>query len=704
MIAHCTAFMRLVYKCSRVVACLSELAGSSALGAVSMSATPAIKAPKPPPLGVERTTKATVRYAFGLPVLNPGVPGVARAIQNVDKFLTNPFAEQLPDGFSVNEKKFASIPTAGSLSVLSLSLMTKKKKPMAAGYISEGSYFVIVMRGDRSKQSEHKLFDLDQNTIDVLTSVVFTTNPKEPCNYHPWFSSILLSLASGQSAKGTVENPFGTSMITAVNNKVASCVSNAIKCGRVVLAVCVPSPQFVESALHKLAIDKTGPSATASVVAEHVSGWIAMADKAGIKASHIHQKLKEVSSGVQEFAKIVSDLKPVVAGQWQFHGDPPPMQKHDIPGAVVSAAVPVAQRGKADTHDDEPEGIGKGDPKHPEKQESVKHGKAKRHDHQKREVQPKFIAEAAKGSRKADEREEREAHTFQKKLNKTKDTDDENDDDGDSEMDTKSKPGKTVQKQKKKNISDSDSDKESELDDSGGDDSDEEDSSDGDDESDDDSDSEASATSSEDEGDGGKPTKIHRRLVKASDLYESSEAKLTQTTLNMNGAVSSSSSTGDESKRKQLIRPPPAKGNRAGVAAHCNLTLDGVEACAGIPLSLMPQVSSLVAELRDGFSDYESDKFPIKKTYALHTASFNLITALRQSADAGLTSEQKNDDASASRRLAVSTTSALLKIAPSLDRLEAQNRECMKAIGELQKVVAAIVDDFKASAASIDCK
>lgn len=695
MVAHCTALVRLVYKCSRAVVCLSGLAGSSAFGAASMSATPAIKTPKPPPLGVERTTKATVRYAFGLPVLNPLVPEVAKAIQNVDKFLTNPFAEQLPDGFSVNEKKLSSIPTAGSLSVLSLSLMTKKKKPMAAAYISEGSYFVIVMRGDRTKQSEHKLFNLDQNTIDVLTSVVFTTNPKEPCNYHPWFSSILLSLASGQSAKGTVENPFGTSMITAVNKEVAGCVSNAIKCGRVVLAVCVPSPQFVESALHKLAIDKTGPSATASVVAEHVSGWIAMADKAGIKASHIHQKLKDVSSGVQEFAKIVSDLKPIVTGQ-------------DVPGVAVSAAIPVTQRGKADTHNGELGCIGKGDPKHPEKhpeeQENVKHGKAKRHDHQKREVQPKFIAEAANGSRKADEREEREAHTFQKKLNKTKDTDDENDDDGDSEMDTKSKPGKTVQKQKKKNISDSDSDKESELDDSNGDDSDEEDSSDEDDESDDDSDSEASATSSDDEGDGGKPTKIHRRLVKASDLYESSEAKLTQTTLNMNGAVGSSSSTGDESKRKQVIRPPPAKGNRAGVAAHCNLTLDGVEACAGIPLSLMPQVSSLVAELRDGFSDYESDKFPIKKTYALHTASFNLIAALRQSADAGLTSEQKNDDASASRRLAVSTTSALLKIAPSLDRLEAQNRECMKAIGELQKVVAAIVNDFKESAASIDCK
>ena len=681
-------------------------------GAVTMSAPAAAKTPKPPPEGVERTTQATVRYAFGLPAVDASAPEVVAATQNVEKFLANPLAESLPDGFT-KRMEGEGVFRNKMCNVLGLSLMTKKKKPMAAAFVfddveeSDG-YLVIAIRGDRTKQSEHKFFEPDQHTIDAFTSMVYTTNPKEPCNFHPWFSSILLSIASERAASGAIDKPFVNSVDT-VNAKLSSVVSKSIKTGRVMLAVCLPSTQSTESVLHKLAIDKAGPFCTPPVVLQHKEGWIELASKAGLKASHVHAKFKEVSAGVQLFSKIVASLKPAAAA------------KAPAPAPVAAPAAAAKRSAVVDDDDDELESAPKKarveepaaaskkpaaeakEPvaKQPEKpEEKKKSKKEKRDDRYKRSGQSKFIAEAIEGSRKEDEREERETRKFEKKLKKMQDTDDEDDDGSGSESESESGK-KKKKKKKKKHVSDSESEEdESELSDS--DESEEESSEEeesSDEDSEEDSEDEASATSSDDDDE--KPKK-RGRLVKAADLQESNGPKLTQTTLSMNSAAGSSSAVANEPKRKQASRPPPAKGNRAGVAAQCNLMLDSVEACTGIPLSLTEKVNSLVAELREGFADYESDKFPIKKTYALHTATFNLAMTLVNIINASLTPDQKNGDASASRRLAVSTTSALLNIVPSLDQVDAQMRESIKAIETLQKMTVAIADDFKASAAKID--
>lgn len=675
-------------------------------GAVDMSAPAAAKKPKPPPEGVERTTQATLRYAFGLPAVHALLrKEVVAATQNVDKFLTSTLAEPLPDGFTSHAAEPDSVFRNKMCNVLGLSLMTKKKKPMAAAFVfddveeSDG-YLVIVTRGDRTKQSEHKLFDLDKNTIDAFIDMVYTTNPKEPCNFHPWFSSILLSFASEQAASGAIENPFVNNVET-VDAKLSSVISNSIRAGRVMLAVCLPSTQSTENVLHKLAIDKAGPLPF-PVRLQHHDGWVDLANKAGMMGSKIHGKFKEVSAGVQLFAKIVAGLKPVAASK-----APAPVaalaaasersavveedddelesapNKKRVEEPAVASKKPVAAEAKEPVS------------KHPKKpDEKNKSKKEKCNGLYKRSGQSKFIAEAIEGSRKRDEREERETHKFEKKLKKMQDTDDDG-----SESESESESGK--KKKKKKHVSDSESEGgESELSDS--DESEEESSEEersSEEESEEESDDEASATSSDD--DDQKPKK-HRRLIKAADLQESNGPKLAQTRLNMPSAADSSSAAASGLKRKQASRPPPAKGNRAGVAAQCKLMLDSVDACTGIPLSLMEKVNSLVAELRDGFGDYESDKFPIKKTYALHTATFNLAMTLVNIINANLTPDQKNDDFNTSRRLAVSTVSALLNIVPSLDQVDVQMRESIKSIETLQKMTVAIADDFNASAAKID--
>jgi len=681
-------------------------------GAVNMSAPATAKTPKPPPEGVERSTQATLRYAFGLPAVDASAPRVVAATKNVEKFLTSPLAESLPDGFTARAPAYSSY-ISTPCNVLGLSLMTKKKKPMAAAFLFDdveesSGCLVIVMRGDRTKQSEHQIFDMDENTIDAFTNMVYTTNPKEPCNFHPWFSSILLSFASDRTDSGAIVLPFVNS-VKPVDAKLSRVISNSIKLGRVMLAVCLPSSQSTESVLHKLAIDKAGPLSF-SVLGQHNQGWTALANKAGLQASHIHGKFKEVSDGVQQFSNIVAGLNTAAAA------------KATAP-APVAAPAAASKRSAVldDDDDDELESAPKktrveesaaasnnsAAEKSPVSRQSEKPEEKKkkinnetREDPCKRSGHTKFIAEAIEGSRKEGECEERETRKFEKRLKKMQDTDDDGDEGSDSGSGSDS--GKKKKKKKKKKlISDSESGgEESELSNSheSEEESSEEESSD--EESDEDSEDEASATSSDDEDD--KPKKKRRRLVKVAEMQDGNGTKLTHTTLNLSSAAGSSSAGTSDTKRKQVSRPPPAKGNRAGVAAQCNLMLDSVEACTGIPLSLMEKVSSLVAELRDGFSDYESDKFPIKKTYALHTATFNLAMTLLNIINSNLTPDQKNGDASASRRLAVSTTSALLNIIPSLDQVDAQMRESIKAIEALQKMTVAIANDFNVSAAKID--
>jgi len=636
------------------------------------------------PEGVDRTARATVRSALALPPLLRSTPTVDETKQNIEKFLATPLAEVLPGGFTAHAATPDSVFRNKGCNILGLSLMTTKKKPMAAAFVYDDTnahdgYLVILMRGDRNKQSEHKLFEVDNITNDVLTTMVYILNPKEPCNFHPWFSSILLSCTSECAENGKLERAFVTP-VKALSANVSASVSRAITNNRVLIAVCVPAVQSVEKVLHKLAIDKAGPCATASVVAEHTAAWTAMADKAGLKASQVYTKFKEVSLGVQNFVDMYKDPMFV------------PAAKAPAP-AAAKAPVAASSAGskRSVVIDEEDDGLESAPKKARAEKESEREKRGGRY---KRpgQFKLKFIEHGIEGSVREDEHEESETRQFEKKLNKMQDTDEDS-----SESGSESESGK--KKKKKKHVSDSESEEEDESELSDSHESDEESSEEeSSDEASEDSEDEASATSS---GEDEKPKK-RGRLVKAADLQERNGSKLTKTTLNTNSTECSLSATASEPKRKQVSRPPPAKGNRSGVAAQCNLMLDSVEACTGIPLSLMEKVNSLVAELRDGFADYESDKFPIKKTYALHTATFNLSMTLINIINANLTPDQKNGDASASRRLAVSVTSALLDIVPSLDQVDVQMRKSIKAIETLQRMTTEIAGDFKASAANIN--
>lgn len=687
----------------------------------------AAKAPKPPPEGVEKSLKATLPDAMGLAAAMCTTYDMAR----VDRFFTTPMAEH---------KGFQSKPSSLSYPAYSLPLclMTKKKKPVAAFYMfdegdktKDSGVLVLALRGDR-KLENISLVEVEEKLMGALKQSVFVMHPDNPCNFHPWYASILSSF-SDKCAEATQ---------TVSGANVTTGVKSAISKNRIMVAMVPPSPIAIESVYHKLAIDVAPAAMTSEKLQAHKEAWLSESSAPNKlpDPSKVWDWFDSITSQAKEFAPCKpQSAAPKTAPAPAAHSMSPVDKYHlcvenDNPAA---AAVPAAPKRSAVIKDDDDDMLEAAPAKQPEKpagnkdtvaaaaveagndddddddeppkkpKKSKKSKKEKREDLYKRGGQSKFIADTIVNSRKEDEREEREERAFKKKLKKYKDTDDESDSSSDSDS------GKKRKKRRRKERSDSESEMSDDYSDSEEDESDEDDS---DEESDEESsDEEESATSSDEED----PPPKKKRLVKAADAEKKDGMK--QTKLNLVSAdhpiataPAAAQGSSDQAmpdavdadepaeKKKAPVRTAPARENREGVAATIKLMLDAVEGCVGIPLTMTEKINSLVSDLREGFKEYESEKFPIKQTYKLHTQHAKLTIAIINVVNAGMTVEQRNNDASASRRLAVSTTSALMSIVPSLDEVDLRMRESVKAIEALQKMTAAIAEDMKTSASTID--
>jgi len=659
----------------------------------------AARAPKPPPEGVEKSLKASLQDVMGVAAATCTADDMAR----VDKFFTTPMAEH--EGF---QKKQCSLSYPAYS--LPLCLMTKKKKPVATFYMfdegektKESGVLVLALRGDR-KLENISLVEADEKLMGALKQSVFVVYPDNPCNFHPWYSSILSSFSDKcTEAYQTVSGA-----------NVTAGVKDAIAKNRIMVAIVPPSPVAIESVYHKLAIDVAPAAMTSEKLAAHKSEWFneSKAPNKLVDPPQVWDWFNSITSQAKEFAP----CKPQAAAP---KATPAP--------APALAPAPAAPKRAAVIDDDDDDMLEAAPAKQPEKPASnkgpvaaaaandddddddddepvekpKKSKKDKRDGRYKRGGQSKFIADTIVSSRKEDEREEREERVFNKKLNKYKDTDDESDLSSDSDS------GKKRKKRRRKECSNSESEMSDDYSDSDEEESDE----DSDEES---SSEEESATSSDEE----EPPLKKKRLVKAADAVKDG---MKQTKLNLVSAdhpvVAAPEATEGSSdqampdvvdaeepaeKKKASVRTAPARENREGVAATIKLMLDAVEGCVGIPLTMTEKINLLVSDLREGFKEYESEKFPIKQTYRLHTHHAKLTMAIITALNASMTTEQRNNDANASRRLAVSTTSALMSIVPSLDEVDSSIRESVKVIEELKKMTAAIAEDMKKSASTIN--
>ena len=176
--------------------------------------------------------------------------------------------------------------------------------------------------------------------------------------------------------------------------------------------------------------------------------------------------------------------------------------------------------------------------------------------------------------------------------------------------------------------------------------------------------------------------------------------KLTQTTLQVNGSVVTSSS--QPSGKATSRSSGGARGARENVSSQAKVMLDAVEACSGIPLSSLEKIKKLTDTLRDGFSEYRSEKFPIGSTYSLYTTTFELNMALVNILNSTIPADQHTTDSSTTRRMAIGTTSALINIIPSIQTVMTSMQAGVRAIEDLERLTKKIADDFNDTASKMD--
>lgn len=654
-----------------------------------------------PPQGVEKTLKLNISTAMGIP-RNVASPPTEVQMQQVDMFFSDPTQQHV--GF-----KLAPALLSFPAYALPLYLMTRKKKPIAAFYMfddgdttKDSGVVVLALRGNR-KLSDTCFVEVDDEHMEAVKQSVFVVHPSAPCNFHPWYSSILSSF----SDKCELNVVYGDHVKTGVRN--------AIEKNRIIIALVLPCSVEVELVYHNLAIDAAPAAMTDTKRKEHEDMWLSteVCVQTNPKKQHymsMFNLFNDITRQLKVFAPCDPKLAAIAKSGATKAADSKstPAIKDGDNDDTVDAVSSKQQKKSVDVQVSVPATAKAGEAKDASCKKAAKPNKDEGNSRHKRKVESNFIADAAESpgvATKDEDREEVAEHEFLKTLEKYNDTDNSS---SDSDSVEKRK------KRRRKQISDS----ESEMSDDYSDDDDE----DSDENSDEDgasSSEEESATPSEQE----QPAPKKKRLVKSSDVEKGTEVTQTTRPLAPGAAGITKAHTGPpateernftiepltfceidsiETKKKSMLRNAPARENREGVAANINLMLDAVEGSVAIPLSMTENIDSLVTELRDGFKAYELEKFPIKKTYKLHNQHAKLTMALHRVATANMTPEQRSSDAQTSRRLAVSTTSALINMVPLLDELHTRMRDAVKAVEGMQAMATAIAADLKKSSTTVD--
>jgi len=611
-------------------------------------------------------------------------------MQQVDMFFSDPTQQHV--GFKVTPA-LLSFPAYA----LPLYLMTRKKKPIAAFYMfddgdttKDSGVVVLALRGNR-KLSNTCFVEVDDEHMEAVKQSVFVVHPAAPCNFHPWYSSILSSF----SDECKLNVVYGDHVKTGVRN--------AIENNRIIIALVLPCSVEVELVYHNLAIDAAPAAMTDTKRKEHEDMWLSteVCVQTNPKKQHymsMFNLFNDITRQLKMFAPCNPKLTAIAKSGATKAADSKstPAIKDGDNDDTVDAVSSKQQKKSVDVQVSVPATAKAGEAKDASCKKAAKPNKDEGNSRHKRKVESNFIADAAESpgvATKDEDREEVAEHGFLKTLEKYNDTDNSS---SDSDSVEKRK------KRRRKQISDS----ESEMSDDYSDDDDE----DSDENSDEDgasSSEEESATPSEQE----QPAPKKKRLVKSSDVEKGTE--VTQTTRKIVCAPMDTQTVHEDgvikevddsigTKKKSMLRNAPARENREGVAANINLMLDAVEGSVAIPLSMTENIDSLVTELRDGFKAYELEKFPIKKTYKLHNQHAKLTMALHRVATANMTPEQRSSDAQTSRRLAVSTTSALINMVPLLDELHTRMRDAVKAVEGMQAMATAIAADLKKSSTTVD--
>ena len=681
---------------------------------------------KPPPAGIDKTLVSSL--------CSPSMKPDQKAMSNVEKFMSNP--GQGAPGFRDEFDPGARLLPLPKIKMVNSQVYSKKKKPIAA-FVSgpDNLTLYLFIRGDRTQENDI-YFTPNKETCVALAASLFVTKTVNPCNLHPWFSSIVSGvLNTHRVVSGMCRHRDAT-----------VCLAS----GNVVVCVAVPSAVATESMLNKLSFDKPMDDTSNEEADAHMQKW---EDEVSSKFKHPPCRLFEVlhaattryegpveaveaveGDGIDSSVEcadppVDSPEKPVSKAEGKKpmpkEAKPAPKEAKPMPKEAKPApeeakpapkeakpapkeAKPAPKEAKPAPEEAKPAPEeAKPAPKETKKRErdddgwdefirlSKKEKKEKKEKAYSRSGQCKFIADTVGVSNRTeyslDEKDQRELEE--------EDSEDDSEDDSDDGSDSEESSGKKNTKRKRQQR---DSDEEDELDDSD-EDSDDDEGDEEDEDEDEDDDEEDDATSSSEEG--GVPVQ-RRRLIKGNGHVvgeddETAGTKTKQTTLNF-GTAASSDQQDDKPLRKAASREPPARKQRSLIAAQGNDMLQQVTNCAGIPLSMTENVSKLTTSLASGFDKYKSEKFTIDDSYVLIQDLISLNSLQCSINNAEISNEGRSKDAEITRNLAVTTTSAMLTLWPALKRL---NEDMAKSAETLHKVEGAfngVSEDMNSLASTLN--
>ena len=648
---------------------------------VNMS-SPVPKKAKPPPLGVERSVKASLFDVLRL----DGCQCSERKEDQLDQFFQKPLESEVAWMEPANIH-FSVNPTGKSFIIGVCLSSSRRKRPMASwidmstqqSNILSTPRFVITIRGNRS-QTESRFFKVKMDMLGALASYVFISEPEHPCNFHPWFSSIVTSLSTQMKTTET----------RALVGSVRDDVKKAFKAGEVYVEVCVPNCSQTEHILHNLAIDRPVNLLTKSIVQGHEKEWLC-ASKAITTypdVNDLYKLFNNVTSAIQAAKQAslggfdIAAVQNVVASKLNPMKYDAMKLEDDVDGDTLSEKkmLSAANDGHSSTVPNAKNAVEQNDPRRASQGTSGA---------------SKFISKVKESSSVEDKHEKCMEKKFQSKMIKYDDSDasesekdSSNEDEDSGQQEKKKKKKRQIHSDAESSLDDDSDDDESDDDDSDDDDSDDDDS------DDDDSDDDELDSTSEEEGEE-RPAK-KKRLVKGSQLTESSGSKFTQTKLKLGG-----SPTAAAPKRKGIApsENTNAQSKRQSVTVACKNLLDSVESCNAIPTAEMPKITKVISDLRPAFTDDAMSKFPVNRTYSLKR-TFDLAENLVKILNDNIPTEQRNKDNEDTRRIAVSTTSALLKLVPAIENIKHSMEKIESAhaaVTEFEKITKDIVNDISNS-------
>lgn len=536
--------------------------------------------------------------------------------------------------------------------MLPFQFLTGNKRPVAAYLVPDASsdsmsyFLVLALRNKCESGCGHAWMVESSAMCASIMKAVFTTSPQDPCNFHPWFSSLVYQF---RSIYHTIPQPCSVDFVK----------SKKVVYSKVIIAALPPCTSGIEAALHNLTVDFKDDDddrmTYMSRVRSHILQWktenCSLHTWKCTSDEDVALRLDETFATLDSIASQSRDHKPVAAE-----------------GAAAShRAAPVGNGTKLHKGTSVPPAV---------RDESTK--------------KRKLVAGEAAEARSSEDAREAAAdeHFATNVLDAHVDSDDSgsgsssgSSSSGDVATDDDDDDQSPAKRRKKRRIKTSDSDNSE-----GGSSSKESDDESGEEEDDDDSSSSSSSLSvtstSKDINNTPSGASVQSNDDEQEDPPEAASSR------SISKAKESTSVDMQPHKKMKTNKEQhaSAQSRRTAVANEFFSVLDLVDELDAIPLVKCTVINDIVSKLRSQYTAYSKAHFPIKESYELHMTVAALLKELVTLHTSPQPRTQSSiEDARATKKLAVNNARTMVHLTGFVETMKSQIDDYLLQIPSLAR-------------------